>query len=240
MQRKIALVTGAGKGLGFATSMDLAKKGYQVLMVARSLDKLKKAVQDVDCEGLSLELFEADITRAEDVQRLKEQVIKKVSHLDVLVNNAGVFLESLDSQYPEKTSALHVHPDVVLRTFESNTLGAFRMCQAFIPLMKKNGYGRVVNVSSGMGQLSEMEGNWPGYRMSKTAMNAMTRVLASELKGSNIKVNSVCPGWVRTDMGGPNAQRTIEEGIAGIVWAATLQDDGPTGGFFRDGKTLEW
>jgi NAD(P)-dependent dehydrogenase (short-subunit alcohol dehydrogenase family) len=114
------------------------------------------------------------------------------------------------------------------------------MCQAFLPLMKKNDYGRVVNVSSGMGQLNDMGGAWPAYRISKTALNALTRIFAAELAGTNVKVNSVCPGWVRTAMGGRSATRSLQEGAAGIVWAATIEDDGPTGGFFRDGERIEW
>jgi NAD(P)-dependent dehydrogenase (short-subunit alcohol dehydrogenase family) len=121
---------------------------------------------------------------------------------------------------------------------ETNTLGVVQVCQTLIPLM--DGRGRVVNVSSGMGQLSEMNGCCPGYRLSKTALNAVTRILADELRETGLKVNSVCPGWVRTEMGGPEATLSVEEGARGIVWAATLPDDGPSGGFFRRGEPIAW
>jgi NAD(P)-dependent dehydrogenase (short-subunit alcohol dehydrogenase family) len=128
--------------------------------------------------------------------------------------------------------------DTVRLGLETNTLGALRVGQALIPLMEGN--GRVVNVSSGMGQLSEMNGCCPGYRLSKTALNAVTRILADELLGIGVKVNAVCPGWVRTDMGGADAELSVEEGARGIVWAATLPDDGPSGGFFRHGEPIDW
>ena len=124
------------------------------------------------------------------------------------------------------------------RTFETNTLGPLMVSQALIPLMQ--GSGRVVNVSSGMGQLAEMNGGYPGYRLSKAALNALTRILADELEDTSVKVNSVCPGWVKTDMGGPDAPRTPEQGVQTIVWLATLPDDGPTGGFFRDKQPIPW
>jgi NAD(P)-dependent dehydrogenase (short-subunit alcohol dehydrogenase family) len=114
------------------------------------------------------------------------------------------------------------------------------MTQALLPLLKKSPAARIVNISSGMGGIKEMDGGWPGYRLSKAALNALTKVTAAETQDSNIKVNSVCPGWVRTDMGGPNATRSVEEAIPGILWAAELDDDGPTGGFFRDGQAIEW
>jgi NAD(P)-dependent dehydrogenase (short-subunit alcohol dehydrogenase family) len=123
---------------------------------------------------------------------------------------------------------------------ETNVYGVLRVTQALIPLMKKQNYGRIVNVSSGMGQLHDMGGGSTGYRISKTALNALTRIFASELQGTNILVNSVCPGWVKTDMGGENASRTPEEGVDTIVWLATLADGGATGGFFRDRKSIDW
>lgn len=129
---------------------------------------------------------------------------------------------------------------MVRETLEMNLFGAWRLCQAFVPLMQRNGYGRIVNVSSGMSALNDMGGGSPAYRVSKTSLNALTRILASELHDTGILVNSVCPGWVRTDMGGSGASRSIEEGADTPVWAATLPDNGPTGGFFRDRRLISW
>jgi len=155
----------------------------------------------------------------------------------VLVNNAGAFFEGTQARDPVR--AFDVPAATVAAAFDANALGAYRTMQRAVPLMNAAGYGRVVNVSSGLGGLAEMGGGYPGYRASKAAMNAFTRIYHAAA-GPNVKINSVCPGWVRTDMGGPNATRSIEEGIAGIVWAATLPDDGPSGGFFRDGKPIPW
>ena len=130
--------------------------------------------------------------------------------------------------------------DVVRETLEINLFGAWRLCEAFVPLMQRNRYGRIVNVSSGMGALNDMSGGSPAYRVSKTSLNALTRILASELRGSGILVNSVCPGWVQTDMGGANASRTVEEGADTPVWAATLPNNGPSGCFFRDRRQIPW
>lgn len=238
--KRIAIVTGANRGLGLGTARALAKKGYRVLMVGRSLEKLEAAAAPLKNTGLDVECFQADVTRQEQIDAFAAIVRARFKRADVLVNNAGVLLEPRDWDRPELASVFAMTPEIVRQTYEVNTLGPFRMCQAFLPLMKENGYGRVANLSSGLGQLSEMGGYWPGYRMSKTALNALTRIFAAELNGTNVKVNSVCPGWVRTDMGGPNAERSIEQGIKGIVWAATLPDDGPSGLFFRDGKPIDW
>jgi NAD(P)-dependent dehydrogenase (short-subunit alcohol dehydrogenase family) len=179
-----------------------------------------------------------DVKESANIERLKKHVDREYGRLDVLVNNAGVYLDGNRSGEP--SSAFDAKIETVRATVETNTYGPFQLCQALIPIMRKNNYGRVVNVSSGMGQLSAMGGGWPGYRISKTALNAVTRIFAEELKGTNILVNSVCPGWVRTDMGGPQATRTVEQGAETIVWLATLPDGGPTGGFFRDKQEIPW
>jgi len=153
--------------------------------------------------------------------------------LDVLVNNAAILYDSWQC-------AENANLDTVREAFETNTLGAWRMCQSFIPLLQKSGNARIVNVSSESGSLTVMGGGTPAYSVSKVALNALTRMLADEVRGSRILVNSVCPGWVATEMGGPGAPRTVEEGAASVMWAVTLPDDGPTGGFFRDGEQLAW
>ena len=156
--------------------------------------------------------------------------------LDVLINNAGIFPDPTPGKGQD--SVFDARLETVRRGLETNTVAPLRLCQILIPLMQ--GKGRVVNVSSGMGQLSEMNGCCPGYRLSKTALNAVTRIFAEEMRQTGVKVNSVCPGWVRTDMGGPGANLSVEEGTAGILWAATLPEDGPSGGFFRNCEPIPW
>ena len=164
----------------------------------------------------------------------------RCGRVDILVNNAGVFPDRQGVENGGKTSVLYASADTLRTAMETNVYGALRLAQELVPLMKQQRYGRIVNVSSGMGQLSDMEGHSPGYRISKTALNALTRILAAETKEDNILVNCICPGWVRTEMGGPDAERSPEQGADTIVWAATLPDDGPTGGFFRDCKPIPW
>ena len=158
----------------------------------------------------------------------------------MLVNNAGVFLDPGWQGTPGDSSALLADPETIRKTFEINTLAPLCLIQKFVPLMKKQGYGRIVNVSSGMGQLAEMEGGFPGYRISKTALNAVTKMIAAEVKETNVLINSLCPGWVRTDMGGKDAHRSVAEGADTIVWLATLDNGGPSGGFFRDRTAIPW
>jgi Short-chain dehydrogenases of various substrate specificities len=239
-QQRVAVVTGANRGLGLGTSRALAKQGYRVGMVGRNRENLEAAAASLKAEGLAVEPFVADVTRQEDVDALAHWVEETLGRADVLVNNAGVLLGSKDFFHGAPASVFLADPDLVRQNIEVNTLGPLRLCQALVPLMRRHRYGRIVNISSGMGQLSDMGGYWVGYRMSKTALNVLTRVLAAELDGTPIKVNSICPGWVKTDMGGPQADRTVEEAVPGIVWAATLPADGPSGGFFRDGEPIPW
>jgi NAD(P)-dependent dehydrogenase (short-subunit alcohol dehydrogenase family) len=154
--------------------------------------------------------------------------------LDVLVNNAGIIGGGWS------TSAVDVDLDQVRKTLETNFYGTWRLTQGALPLMRRNSYGRIVSLSSGMGQLSDMGGHSPAYRVSKAGLNALTRILTAELGDENILVNSCCPGWVRSDMGGPHAPRSLEEGADTVVWLATLPDDGPRGGFFRDRQPIPW
>src|SRR5438105_14014457 len=220
MGERTALVTGGNRGLGFETARQLLARDYRVLVGARTLAKAQEAA---DRLGGATEPVELDVREQEHVERLRGE------RVDVLVNNAGVVPEGDLGSH----SAFEVPAEVVSDGFENNTLGAFRLIQLLAPAMREGGYGRIVNVSSGMGQLADMYGGHPGYRVSKTALNAVTRIFAYELRGTNVLVNSVCPGFVRTDMGGPNARLSVEEGVDSIVWAATLPDDGPSGGVFR-------
>lgn len=233
--KQIAIVTGANRGLGFETSRQLAQRGYQVVMTSRSVEKGRAAAEKLKKEGLDVVYFPLEVTNPAHIRQLEHFIEKEFGRLDVLVNNAGVFLDPRD---PAAASLFNAEIDIIRDTFETNTLGPLMLAQALVPLMR--GEGRVVNVSSGMGQLSEMNGGWPGYRLSKTALNAVTRILADELANTQIKVNSVCPGWVKTDMGGPDAERPVEQGAETIVWLATLPENGPSGGFFRDKQPIAW
>lgn len=235
---KIALVTGANRGLGFETSKQLAKKGFKVYMASRDVQKGKMACDILKSEGLSVESIQLDVTKTKDIRNLVDKLKENKEIPDIIVNNAGVFLESLTDS-GTSTSVLNVDPVIILKTIETNTMGPLKLFQALVPLMKEKGEGRIINISSGMGQLSEMEGQWPGYRISKTALNALTRILQSELRETEITVNSVCPGWVKTDMGGDTAPRSVEEGVQTTVWLATT-DNPPAGKFFRDKEEISW
>lgn len=174
-----------------------------------------------------------DVTDTRSIDRFARFAEETLKRTDVLVNNAGV---SLDDGY----SGFDVPLETLTVTLQTNLYGPLILSQRLIPLMKMNDYGRIVNLSSGMGQLTSMGGGYPAYRISKAALNALSAVLARELSETNILVNSMCPGWVRTDMGGSHAPRSVEEGADTAVWLATLPDGGPTGGFFRDRRRIPW
>lgn len=233
---KIAVVTGANRGLGFESSRQLARKGYKVIVTSRDRNKGQAATEKLQAEGLDVVYHPLDVRSDESSQKLAEFINREFGYVDVLVNNAGICIDEKSGH----NSVFDATTDTLQQTIETNVYGPLRVTQALIPLMKKQNYGRIVNVSSGMAQLSYMEGGYTGYRISKVALNALTRIFASELQGTNILVNSVCPGWVKTDMGGPNAPRTLEQGVDTIVWLATLPDGGPTGGFFRDRQLIPW
>lgn len=235
---KIALVTGANRGLGFETSRQLAQKGFKVYMASRDEQKGKVACEILQSEGLSVVSLKMDVTKTKEIRDAVDILKTNGDIPDVIVNNAGVFLESL-TDTGTSTSVLNVDPVIILKTIETNTMGPLKLFQALVPFMKEKSDARIINISSGMGQLSDMGGQWPGYRMSKTSLNALTRILHAELEDSNIFVNSVCPGWVKTDMGGSNAPRTVQEGVETTVWLATIKDS-PSGKFFRDSKEIDW
>lgn len=230
---RIALVTGGNRGIGFEVCRQLSRKGMRVVLASRNRVDGEKAAEILLREGLQVTPRPLDVTDPQQIEALRSFIEKEFGQLDVLVNNAGVYLD-------EGVSLFDVPIETVRETMEVNFYAPLAICRAFIPLMLRNGYGRVVNVSSGAGQMEEMDGGTAAYKISKVALNALTRIVASEVSGQNIKVNSICPGWVRTRMGGPAAPRTVEQGADGIVWAATLPDDGPTGGFFRDRKPIPW
>jgi NAD(P)-dependent dehydrogenase (short-subunit alcohol dehydrogenase family) len=238
--RRVAVVTGANRGIGFEISRQLARRGYAVILTARDPAKGRAAVRVLAREGLDVTFHQLDVTDAAGIKRFARHLRRKVGRLDVLVNNAGIYLEGgyVDDRLPE--SIFDESIDKVRLTMETNLYGPYQLCQALIPLMREGGYGRVVNVSSRSGQLSGMGGREAAYRMSKAALNALTRILAAELPGGQVLVNSMSPGWVRSDMGGPKAPKTLAEGADTAVWLATLPNRGPHGGFFRERKPIPW
>lgn len=236
-ETRIALVTGGNRGIGLEIVRQLSRTGIMAVLGSRDLDKGREAAGKLASEGLEPPVVALDVRDAVSIRAAVEEVLSLFGRIDVLVNNAGILKEG---QTPEESKVLEVSPQLAIETYDTNTLGPLRMMQAVVPIMQKGGYGRVVNISSGAGQLSDMQAGYPAYRMSKAALNALTRVTAAELGPALVKVNAMCPGWVRTDMGGPNATRSVEQGAETAVWLATLADNGPTGGFFRDKAPIAW
>jgi NAD(P)-dependent dehydrogenase (short-subunit alcohol dehydrogenase family) len=217
----IAVITGANRGIGLEVARQLAARGDTAILTARDLAKAEAAAERVGARPAQL-----DVTDPASVARFAESV----AEVDALVNNAAI-------NYDTWERATTADLDVVRGTLETNLFGAWRTAQALLPHLQRSAHPRIVNVSSGSGQLSDMGGGTPAYRVSKTALNALTRMLAAELPRA--RVNSVCPGWVATDMGGAGG-RPVAEGAASVIWAIDVPDDGPTGGFFRDGRPLPW
>lgn len=228
----IALVTGGNRGIGFEVCRQLASAGFIVLLTARDARKAKAAADALRSAG-RVEPLVMDVADANSIANAAAEVAKQYERLDVLINNAGINYDTWETVANADING------TVMETITTNLLGPWRVCQAFLPLLRKSRAGRIVNVSSESGSLADMGAGPPAYQVTKAALNALTRTLAGELRGSRILVNSVCPGWVATDMGGSGG-RPVADGAAGIVWAATLPKDGPTGGFFRDGKPLPW
>jgi len=234
IDKRLAVVTGGNKGIGYEICRQLARKGLRVVLTSRDAEEGREACKKLEKEGLDVLHHQLDVTDQAGVASVARHIEGKYGRVDVLVNNAGI---SIDSR---STSVLREKEETFRTTLETNFHVALRMCQALVPLMQKNHYGRVVNLSSGLGQLDDMGDGTPAYRVSKTALNALTRMVAKAVEGDNILVNSMCPGWVRTDMGGPGAPRSVEQGAETAVWLAMLPHGGPTGGFFRDKKPIPW
>ena len=231
---RIALVSGGNRGIGFEICRQLANNGVSVVLAARDAAKGKAAARALVEEGLEVEFQRLDVTSCRSIRSCVAAVAERRGRIDVLVNNAGVLLDPRGSRFLD--SKLETYRD----TLEANLFGPLQLAQAVVPLMKANRYGRIVNLSSGLGQLSEMGTGTPAYRISKTSLNALTRILAAEFRENNILVNSMCPGWTRTGMGGEGAPRTPAQAADTALWLATLPDGGPTGEFFRDRKRIDW
>ncbi|MBT3350847.1 MAG: SDR family oxidoreductase [Nitrospinaceae bacterium] len=230
---KIAVVTGGNKGIGKEVCRQLATKGIRVVLTARDEGRGKTAIEELKAASAETIFHPLDVTSPESIDKLGTFIEREFGHLDILVNNAAIRTD-------QGTRGEDVSIDTLREMMEANVYGPLAVCQRLIPLLKKSAAGRIVNFSSGMASLAKMKGGSPAYRITKTALNAVTGILADELSGSGILVNSVHPGHVKTDMGGPNAVRELEDGADTPVWLALLPDDGPTGGFYFDRKPFDW
>ncbi|MFJ4327466.1 SDR family oxidoreductase [Streptomyces tricolor] len=228
----VSLVTGANRGIGREVCRLLAALGHTVVLTARSLAHAEEAAEQLGRDGSLVRPLRLDVRDPDSVTAAARDVAERFGRLDVLVNNAAI---TYDTWQRAATADL----GVVAEAAETNLYGPWRTVHAFLPLLRRSGHGRIVNVSSEAASLAGMGGGTPAYTVTKTGLNALTRMLADELRGDRILVNAVCPGWVATDMGGPGG-RPVREGAASVVWAAELPDDGPTGGFYRDGRPLPW
>lgn len=230
---KVALVTGGNRGIGYELVKQLALKGFKVILASRDPEKGHKAIQKLRESNLDVSFVSMDIDNQESIRQASTTVNERYRRLDVLINNAGVYLD-------ENKKLMAMDPSILEKTMVTNFFGVYHVICSFIPLMEKQGYGRIINVSSEYGAMSEMSHPGVGaYKLSKFAQNGLTRLLAAEIN-SDIKINAVDPGWVSSDMGGPSAPRTPEQAAESILWLATIGPEGPNGGFFRDGKRIEW
>jgi NAD(P)-dependent dehydrogenase (short-subunit alcohol dehydrogenase family) len=226
------VVTGANRGIGLEVARRLAALGHRVVLGSRDPERGRRAARGLDPSGRDVVACRLDVTDPADVAALVDLMTGEFGRVDALVNNAAI-------DYDTDARAVTADLDRVHAAFETNLFGAWRTTQALLPLLRAAPHPRVVNVSSEGGSLASMGGGTPAYSTSKAALNALTRVLAGELRHDRVLVNAVCPGWVATDMGGPGG-RPVGEGAASVVWAVTLPDGGPTGGFFRDGRPVPW
>ncbi|HEY3133802.1 MAG TPA: SDR family oxidoreductase [Gemmatimonadaceae bacterium] len=232
-EQRIALVTGGNRGIGLEVCRQLAQQGTRVVLGSRDPAKGIAAARPLITAGLAVEARQLDVADVRSIRECMNWVRKELGRLDILVNNAGIMVEDDDADPVEEI-------EIVRDTMQTNVYGPLLLSRLAIPIMKSRRYGRIVNLSSGMGSLAEMGAGYFSYRLSKAGINVVTRVLAAESEGMGILVNSVDPGWVQTAMGGRGATRTVQKGAESVVWLATLPDSGPTGGFFHDRKVAPW
>ena len=240
-QKRVALVTGANRGIGYAISRRLGEQNITVIMGARDPNKGKRAYSHLQAEGLDVYFELLDVMDEKSIKTAIERIRTHFGRLDILINNAGIMIDG-------EVDALNVDQETVQKTIQTNVMGPLMLCQCCIPLMQAGGYGRIVNMASGLGSLTEMSDpgsayagiHSPAYRLSKAGINCITALMAKEVRNHNILINSACPGWVRTDMGGGHAPLTPEQGADTPVWLATLSDGGPTGGVYRERTLIPW
>ncbi|MED4227980.1 SDR family NAD(P)-dependent oxidoreductase [Neobacillus cucumis] len=231
--KQVALVTGGNRGIGYELVKQLALKGFQVILTSRDPKMGHEAAQKLKEFNLDVSVVEMDVNNQESIHQAAMTINERYGRLDVLINNAGVYLE-------ENKKLVALDPSILERTMATNFFGAYHVIRSFIPLMEKQGYGRIINISSEYGAMSDL--SYPGvgaYKLSKFALNGLTQLVAAEISG-DIKINAVDPGWVSSDMGGPSAPRTPRQAAELILLLATTGPEGPNGGFFRDGKQIPW
>lgn len=232
MKKKVAIVTGGNRGIGLELCRQLSENNMTVFLCSRDLKKGEEAKEKLSpSTSQNIIPIQLDVNSDESVLMAYTTISHYTKHVDVLINNAGIFI---DPDYP----ALKTELKSIEQTFQTNTLGPLRVTLTMLPLMKKNG-GHIINISSGKGQLEDMEGGSLGYRLSKTALNCVTKTLSSELSPFNIQINAVCPGWVKTEMGGPNASLSVDQAVSNIIWLITYPH-GKSGSFFSSRKVIPW
>ncbi len=232
MSNKIALVTGANKGIGFAIVQGLLDKGFEVILAARSLDKAQAAIQKLEPNS-SVRAVQLDVADDSSIQRAVDHLSQELTHLDVLVNNAGIYPD-------EGVNILTISRELLQSAMNTNAFGAVRLTQALLPLLKQADSARIINVSSGYGEISGLSADVPSYCLSKLALNGATLMLADALKSTGVAAYAMCPGWVRTDMGGTGAPRSPEQGADTAIWLAAEASPDQTGKFFRDRKEISY
>ena len=241
MQRRVALVTGANRGLGLEIARQLAEMGITVIIGSRDHDRGQEAADSLRNDRREVYSRLLDVTKANTIQAAIGYIVDQFGRLDILVNNAGIMIDT-------ETNVLELDLTLFQNTLETNALGPLLLSRACVPHMRANHYGRIVNISSTLGSLTDIvspDSDYavvlsPAYRLSKSLLNGLTALMAKELRGTNILVNSACPGWIRTRMGGETAPLMPAQGAETPVWLATLPDDGPSGGFFREKRSIPW
>ena len=231
--QKIVLITGANRGIGLETARQLAQRGLQVVIGARDQASGRRVADAINADGGKATFLSLDVSSTGSIRKAASEFARIDDHLDVLINNAGI--------YPDKGLTILTLPrERIDQTFQTNTFGPLEVTQAFLPYLRKSGAARIINVSSGLGQLEGLSPDVPSYCLSKLTLDGLTIMLAQALRAERIAVNAMCPGWVRTEMGGPNASRSVEEGADTAVWLAHEAAHKLTGKFFRDRKEIPW
>ncbi|MGR6342100.1 SDR family oxidoreductase [Priestia megaterium] len=230
---KVALVTGGNRGIGYELVRQLAMDGFKVILTSRNSETGHEAVQKLKDSHLDVSFLTMDINNQTSIRQAAATVNEQYGRLDVLINNAGIYLD-------KNQTLVNMDPSVLEKTLTTNFFGSYHVIRSFMPLMEQQAYGRIINVSSEYGAMSEMSSPGVGaYKLSKFILNGLTQLMAAE-SNNDIKINAVDPGWVSSDMGGPSAPRTPEQAARSILWLATIGPEGPSGGFFKDGKQIAW